>query len=252
MGGPGKPGPVPPPDPRDRDHRPVSPGGKYGSDMDLRDTYREGDRRGRGPDPRMDPRRPGSGQEREGPPPPRGRDWERDHDASRSRSSSGRRSDPRDPRHHHPDGRPHSGKRDPVDKKRDYFDKAEIRDRDSYDSDGYRTSRNGYDDDSYNGIEDSNAVMPKKIRDDIPDSDLIDYTDDGGESLVDSVPDMEYDDGRVRIFIALFDYDPVTMSPNPDAVEEELPFKEGQLLKVGIPVAAMVLEGSRWGGREAC
>ncbi|XP_043857970.1 peripheral-type benzodiazepine receptor-associated protein 1 isoform X2 [Dromiciops gliroides] len=37
---------------------------------------------------------------------------------------------------------------------------------------------------------------------------------------------------HVRIFVALFDYDPVSMSPNPDAVEEELPFREGQLLKV--------------------
>ncbi|XP_064323685.1 peripheral-type benzodiazepine receptor-associated protein 1 isoform X7 [Phalacrocorax carbo] len=36
----------------------------------------------------------------------------------------------------------------------------------------------------------------------------------------------------VRIFVALFDYDPVSMSPNPDAAEEELPFKEGQILKV--------------------
>ncbi|KFP42389.1 Peripheral-type benzodiazepine receptor-associated protein 1, partial [Chlamydotis macqueenii] len=39
------------------------------------------------------------------------------------------------------------------------------------------------------------------------------------------------DDG-VRIFVALFDYDPISMSPNPDAAEEELPFKEGQILKV--------------------
>lgn len=36
----------------------------------------------------------------------------------------------------------------------------------------------------------------------------------------------------VRWFIALFDYDPMTMSPNPDAAEEELPFQEGQLIKV--------------------
>lgn len=35
-----------------------------------------------------------------------------------------------------------------------------------------------------------------------------------------------------RIFIALFSYDPATMSPNPDGVEEELPFKEGQLIRV--------------------
>ncbi|XP_006832455.1 PREDICTED: peripheral-type benzodiazepine receptor-associated protein 1 [Chrysochloris asiatica] len=36
----------------------------------------------------------------------------------------------------------------------------------------------------------------------------------------------------VRLFVALFDYDPVSMSPNPDAGEEELPFQEGQILKV--------------------
>lgn len=39
-------------------------------------------------------------------------------------------------------------------------------------------------------------------------------------------------DGEVRIFVALFPYDPVTMSPNPDAAEEELPFIEGQIIKV--------------------
>ncbi|XP_021270981.1 peripheral-type benzodiazepine receptor-associated protein 1 isoform X5 [Numida meleagris] len=39
-------------------------------------------------------------------------------------------------------------------------------------------------------------------------------------------------DDSIRIFVALFDYDPVSMSPNPDAAEEELPFKEGQILKV--------------------
>ncbi len=37
---------------------------------------------------------------------------------------------------------------------------------------------------------------------------------------------------QTRIFVALFDYDPPTMSPNPDACEEELPFREGQLIKV--------------------
>ncbi|RXG56729.1 RIMS-binding protein 2 [Armadillidium vulgare] len=35
-----------------------------------------------------------------------------------------------------------------------------------------------------------------------------------------------------RIFVALFDYDPPTMSPNPDACDEELGFREGQLIKV--------------------
>uniref|UniRef100_A0A3Q3ANB0 RIMS-binding protein 2 n=1 Tax=Kryptolebias marmoratus TaxID=37003 RepID=A0A3Q3ANB0_KRYMA len=39
-------------------------------------------------------------------------------------------------------------------------------------------------------------------------------------------------EGGIRIFVALFPYDPVTMSPNPDAAEEELPFSEGQIIKV--------------------
>lgn len=39
-------------------------------------------------------------------------------------------------------------------------------------------------------------------------------------------------DKNVRWFVALFDYDPQTMSPNPDAAVEELPFHEGQLIKV--------------------
>ncbi|XP_011297684.1 uncharacterized protein Rbp isoform X2 [Fopius arisanus] len=37
---------------------------------------------------------------------------------------------------------------------------------------------------------------------------------------------------RVRWFIALFDYDPTTMSPNPDACDIELPFSEGDTIKV--------------------
>ncbi|XP_078535607.1 peripheral-type benzodiazepine receptor-associated protein 1 isoform X2 [Lissotriton helveticus] len=39
-------------------------------------------------------------------------------------------------------------------------------------------------------------------------------------------------DDSLRLFVALFEYDPVTMSPNPDAAFEELPFKEGQIIKV--------------------
>ena len=37
-----------------------------------------------------------------------------------------------------------------------------------------------------------------------------------------------------RIFVALFDYDPPTMSPNPEACDDELAFSEGQLIKVYI------------------
>lgn len=38
-----------------------------------------------------------------------------------------------------------------------------------------------------------------------------------------------------RVFVALFDYDPMSMSPNPDGADEELPFKEGQIIKVSLP-----------------
>ncbi|KAM6984239.1 peripheral-type benzodiazepine receptor-associated protein 1 isoform 3-T3 [Tautogolabrus adspersus] len=39
-------------------------------------------------------------------------------------------------------------------------------------------------------------------------------------------------DSDIRVFVALFPYNPSTMSPNPDAAEEELPFTEGQIIKV--------------------
>ncbi|XP_017679567.1 PREDICTED: peripheral-type benzodiazepine receptor-associated protein 1 isoform X4 [Lepidothrix coronata] len=47
-----------------------------------------------------------------------------------------------------------------------------------------------------------------------------------------AAPETSAKEDGIRIFVALFDYDPVSMSPNPDAAEEELPFKEGQILKV--------------------
>lgn len=37
---------------------------------------------------------------------------------------------------------------------------------------------------------------------------------------------------KARYFLAMFDYDPTTMSPNPDGCEEELPFQEGDTIKV--------------------
>lgn len=39
---------------------------------------------------------------------------------------------------------------------------------------------------------------------------------------------------KPRFFMAMFDYDPSTMSPNPDGCEEELAFQEGDTIKVGI------------------
>lgn len=51
------------------------------------------------------------------------------------------------------------------------------------------------------------------------------------------LPDQDFEGGitteeQVRVFLALYDYDPSTMSPNPDAEEEELAFNEGELIKV--------------------
>lgn len=44
------------------------------------------------------------------------------------------------------------------------------------------------------------------------------------------------DDSRVRLFVALFDYDPESMSPNVDSLDEELPFREGNIIKVGFHI----------------
>jgi len=93
------------------------------------------------------------------------------------------------------------------------------------DDSGSSHSETGYD------LTDNNVVTTHQLRDNIPDSELIDYSDDGGESLIDSITSASVKD-QVRIFVALFDYDPATMSPNPDAIELELPFSEGQLIKV--------------------
>lgn len=55
----------------------------------------------------------------------------------------------------------------------------------------------------------------------------------------------DYDESEpeelTRVFVALFDYDPMSMSPNPDAADEELPFKEGQIIKVGESFLAVTL-----------
>lgn len=80
-------------------------------------------------------------------------------------------------------------------------------------------------------IRDNSPVRTSK-RDDIP---LLDLNGCDDRSDVDSISgeiNPPIDDNRVRLFVALFDYDPETMSPNTDALDEELPFKEGQIIKV--------------------
>nr|XP_061804439.1 RIMS-binding protein 2-like [Nerophis lumbriciformis] len=52
-----------------------------------------------------------------------------------------------------------------------------------------------------------------------------------GRRSLDYFEESEADE-LTRVFVALFDYDPLSMSPNPDAADEELPFKEGQVIKV--------------------
>lgn len=61
------------------------------------------------------------------------------------------------------------------------------------------------------------------------------YEDQGNYDSYSSHP-TDVGDNRVRFFVALFDYDPQTMSPNPDAADEELPFQEGQMIKVNSPL----------------
>ncbi|XP_031758319.1 RIMS-binding protein 2 isoform X12 [Xenopus tropicalis] len=73
------------------------------------------------------------------------------------------------------------------------------------------------------------SLQPTRVSDDRYDS----Y---GSREQLSMYEESETDGGMedfpARIFVALFDYDPRTMSPNPDAAEEELPFKEGQVIKV--------------------
>lgn len=52
---------------------------------------------------------------------------------------------------------------------------------------------------------------------------------------------VKYGPNDVRMFVALYDYDPNTMSPNPDAVTEELPFHEGQIIRVSDPLPFSLL-----------
>ncbi|XP_072096876.1 RIMS-binding protein 2 isoform X3 [Mobula birostris] len=54
----------------------------------------------------------------------------------------------------------------------------------------------------------------------------------GRELYDDAEPALSGADVLTRVFVALFDYDPLSMSPNPDAAEEELPFREGQIIQV--------------------
>ena len=55
-----------------------------------------------------------------------------------------------------------------------------------------------------------------------------------------------------RVFVALFDYDPPTMSPNPEACDDELSFSEGQLIKVNSQSYNYYLTTSFSNGNKTC
>lgn len=61
----------------------------------------------------------------------------------------------------------------------------------------------------------------------------VNYAESDDDSITGEI-NPPVDDSRIRLFVALFDYDPETMSPNVDALDEELPFREGQIIKVSL------------------
>ena len=53
-------------------------------------------------------------------------------------------------------------------------------------------------------------------------------------------PEELFDDSVIRFFVALYDYDPTAMSPNDDAADEELTFKEGDVIKVSFIISYFI------------
>lgn len=66
----------------------------------------------------------------------------------------------------------------------------------------------------------------------VPQLDLSDCDDSGDVDSISGEINPPIEDNRIRLFVALFDYDPESMSPNVECLDEELPFKEGQIIKV--------------------
>lgn len=53
--------------------------------------------------------------------------------------------------------------------------------------------------------------------------------------------DREMFEPNVRLFVALFSYIPAVMSPNPETMEEELPFEQGQIIKVKMFISCILI-----------
>ncbi|XP_041350293.1 RIMS-binding protein 2-like isoform X4 [Gigantopelta aegis] len=63
-------------------------------------------------------------------------------------------------------------------------------------------------------------------------NDSEDYDDNCDVDSISGEINPPMDDSKRRLFVALFDYEPSVMSPNTDALDEELPFREGQILTI--------------------
>ena len=77
----------------------------------------------------------------------------------------------------------------------------------------------------YEGAEQNGATSDQGYVEDVPSTEGQAPPDQGLEGGMAA-------EEQIRVFLALYDYDPATMSPNPDAEEEELAFNEGDLIKV--------------------
>lgn len=89
-----------------------------------------------------------------------------------------------------------------------------------------RTSPLTNKDSNANNLSPTNVLKPRTL---LPNEDFGEGSD--ADSISGEI-NPPLDDNRIRLFVALFDYDPETMSPNIDALDEELPFREGQVIKV--------------------
>jgi len=90
---------------------------------------------------------------------------------------------------------------------------------------GVERSSTPLDEQEQENLDDESTEQDEAGHQDIP---LADGQAPPGEGYEEGMASEE----QVRVFLALYDYDPATMSPNPDAEDEELAFREGDLIKV--------------------
>lgn len=96
-----------------------------------------------------------------------------------------------------------------------------------------------YNDSNANDLSQSSTVSDGRLDNSgvhhVPHLDLSDCDDSGDVDSISGEINPPIEDNRIRLFVALFDYDPESMSPNVECLDEELPFKEGQIIKVNKP-----------------